>query len=470
MKNEFIILPNEQFLFDKVAQCSRELGFAAYLVGGFVRDRLLGRNSKDIDIVCVGSGIIFAKKLATLLSPVPTVQFYENFGTAAFNFNGMEIEFVGARKESYRSDSRKPLVENGTLQDDLSRRDFTINALAVSLNADDYGAIIDNFGGIMHLQKKIIQTPLDPHVTFSDDPLRMMRAIRFATQLGFEIEKDTLAAIATQPERIKIISQERITTELQKIMAAPVPSTGYKLIHKTNLLRLIFPELEAMVGREEQNGQWHKDNFYHSIKVLDNVCPYTDDIWLRWAALLHDIGKPATKRFDAVQGWTFHGHEALGARMIPRIFNRLKLPLDAKMKYVQKLVAMHARPVSLSKNEITDAALRRLMVEAGEELEDLILLCGADTTTQYEERRRRYQENLTALKEKLELVEEKDRLRNWQPPVSGDDIMEMFNISPSKTVGVLKNGLREAILDGLVKDEREAALVYLKEEAIKLNI
>ncbi len=470
MKKEFLILPEEQLLFDKVVETARALGFPAYLVGGFVRDRLLGRNSKDIDIVCVGSGIAFAKKLASLLSPAPSVQFYENFGTAAINFKGLEIELVGARKESYRSDSRKPLVENGTLEDDLSRRDFTINALAVSLNGENYGQIIDMFSGLEHLEQKIIKTPLDPQVTFSDDPLRMMRAVRFATQLGFEIEEKTFKAISTQPERIKIISQERITTELQKIMATATPSVGYKLIQQANLLPLIFPELQAMYGREQQNGLYHKDNFYHSIKVLDNICTQTDNIWLRWAALLHDIGKPTTKRFDPVQGWTFHGHEALGAKMIPRIFNRLKLPMDMKMKYVQKLVEMHARPVSLSKNEITDSALRRLMVEAGEELEDLITLCGADTTTQYEEKRRRYQENLIALKEKLETVEEKDRLRNWQPPVSGDDIMEMFNIPPSRNVGILKNGLKEAILDGLVKDEREAAIVYLREEAKKLDM
>jgi poly(A) polymerase len=468
--NIFNIHPEEKPLFDKVAEASRLLGYPAYLVGGFVRDRILQRSSKDIDIVCVGSGIEFAKKLASLLSPKPTVQFYENFGTAAINYQGLEIELVGARRESYRNDSRKPLVENGSLEDDLSRRDFTINALAVSLNEGNYGEVIDLFNGLEDIKNKVIRTPLDPQITFSDDPLRMMRAIRFATQLHFIIQPDTLKAIQEQPNRIKIISQERIITELQKIMQSIKPSIGYKLLFETELLAIIFPELNAMSGIEIKNDISHKDNFLHSIQVLDKICLLTDNIWLRWAALLHDIAKPQTKRFYDNQGWTFYGHEALGALMIPRIFKRMKLPQDQKMKYVQKLVAMHARPVSLSKLEITDSALRRLIVEAGEELEDLIVLCGVDSTSQSEQKRLRYQENLSVLKEKLELVEEKDRLRDWQPPVSGDDIMILFNISPSKTVGILKNGLREAILDGEIKDNREDALIYLQEQAKKLNL
>ena len=375
-----------------------------------------------------------------------------------------------AIRESYNRDSRKPVVEDGTLADDQNRRDFTINALAMSLNIANFGDIVDSFGGLQHLKEGKIITPLDPAITFSDDPLRMMRAVRFATQLNFQIAPVTFDAIGEQRERIRIISQERITTELQKIMAAAKPSIGLTLLYKSGLLRLIFPELQAMGGVEEKNGQRHKDNFYHTMQVLDKMAERSDNIWLRWAALLHDIGKPATKRFEPPAGWTFHGHEAVGARMVARIFQRLKLPLGGELKYVQKLVEMHARPVALSKENITDSALRRLLVESGEELEDLLLLCETDSTTQYEEKRLRYAQNLRDLKEKIETVEAKDSLRNWQPPISGDDIMVIFGIPPSKTVGELKTLVREAILDGEVGNDYEAAKAYLLAEAAKLGV
>jgi poly(A) polymerase len=454
----------------RLQAAAEQLGVAAYLVGGFVRDRLLGRQCKDIDVVAVGSGIELARVFAQSFTPALQIVVYERFGTAALRCGDFDVEFVGARKESYNRNSRKPVVENGTLEDDQNRRDFTINALAMSLNTATFGEIVDSFGGLKHLEQGIIVTPCDPAITFSDDPLRMMRAVRFATQLKFSIDPVTFAAIAEQRERIKIISQERITTELQKIMQSAVPSVGYKLLYKSGLLRLIFPELQAMGGVAEQNGQRHKDNFYHTMQVLDNLAERSDNVWLRWAALLHDIGKPTTKRFDLQSGWTFHGHEAMGARMVLRIFQQLKLPLGAEMKYVQKLVEMHARPVALSKEHITDAALRRLLVEVGEELEDLLLLCEMDTTTQYEERRRRYAQNLHDLKEKIEALEAKDELRNWQPPISGDDIMHIFQIAPSKTVGTLKTAVREAILDGLIGNNLPEAQAFLLAEAAKINL
>ncbi len=454
----------------RLQTAAAKTGVSAYLVGGFVRDRLLRRECKDIDIVCVGSGIELAKAFAKSYYPVPQVVMYEKFGTAALKVEGFEVEFVGARKESYSRDSRKPIVENGSLDDDQKRRDFTINALAMSLSAENFGEVLDPFGGLEHLEKGIIRTPLDPAITFSDDPLRMMRAIRFATQLGFEIAEETFEAIREQRERIKIISQERITTELQKIMQAARPSVGYKLLQRCGLLRLIFPELQAMYGIDEQNGLRHKDNFFHSLQVLDQLCERSDNLWLRWAALLHDIGKPATKRFEAESGWTFHGHEAVGARMIPRIFARLKLPIDHRLQYVQKLVEMHARPVALSKEHITDAALRRLLVEVGEELEDLLLLCEMDSTTQYEAKRLRYAQNLADLKEKIEALTTRDELRNWQPPISGDDIMQAFKISPSRLVGEIKTAIREAILDGIIDNTRAAAWVYMQERAIALGV
>jgi tRNA nucleotidyltransferase (CCA-adding enzyme) len=454
----------------RLQAAAEDLGVAAYLVGGFVRDKLLGRPCKDIDVVAVGSGIALATAFAKAFKPALNVVVYERFGTAALKLGDFEVEFVGARRESYNRDSRKPVVEDGSLADDQNRRDFTINALAMSLNIANFGDIVDSFGGLQHLKEGKIITPLDPAITFSDDPLRMMRAVRFATQLNFQIAPVTFAAIGEQRERIRIISQERITTELQKIMAAAKPSIGLTLLYKSGLLRLIFPELQAMGGVEEKNGQRHKDNFYHTMQVLDKMAERSDNIWLRWAALLHDIGKPTTKRFELQAGWTFHGHEAVGARMVPRIFQRLKLPLGGELKYVQKLVEMHARPVALSKENITDSALRRLLVESGEELEDLLLLCETDSTTQYEEKRLRYAQNLRDLKEKIETVEAKDSLRNWQPPISGDDIMAIFGISPSKTVGDLKTAIREAILDGEVGNDYEAAKAYLLVEAAKLGL
>lgn len=467
---QLFIAESEQEICMHLQQAAEELGLQAYLVGGFVRDRLLNRQCKDIDVVAVGSGIALAEAFAKRFQPALQVVVYERFGTAALHYQDFEIEFVGARKESYNRDSRKPVVENGSLEDDQNRRDFTINALAMSLNKDNFGEILDSFGGLKDLEEGTIITPLEPEITFSDDPLRMMRAIRFATQLNFRIHPTTLEAIAVQKDRIKIISQERITTELQKIMQSPQPSIGYKLLYKTGLLKLIFPELNAMGGVEEQQGVRHKDNFYHTMQVLDRVAERTDNVWLRWAALLHDIGKPVTKRFDAQAGWTFHGHEAVGARMVRKIFQKLKLSLGAELRYVSKLVDMHARPVALSKENITDSALRRLLVEAGEDLEDLLVLCEMDSTTQFEEKRRRYAQNLSDLKEKIENLEAKDILRNWQPPVSGDDIMSIFKLSPSKTVGDLKTAIREAILDGIVENTRPAALEFLYQEAAKMNI
>ncbi len=453
-----------------LSQAAEDLGFPAYIVGGYVRDRLLGRPCKDMDIVCVGSGIELAKNFAARLDTQPTVAFYESFGTAALRYGDLEIEFVGARKESYRRDSRKPLVENGTLEDDQNRRDFTINALAVSLQVADFGALVDSFGGVKHLQEKLIKTPLEPEITFSDDPLRMMRAVRFATQLNFTIDPTALAAIHSQRERIKIISQERITTELQKIMESPKPSIGFKLLMETGLLPIIFPELNALRGVDSVDGKRHKENFYHTLQVLDNMATKSNNVWLRWAALLHDIAKPLTKRYDKENGWTFHGHEALGARLVPKIFNRMKLPLDHKMKYVQKLVEMHARPVALSKEQITDSALRRLLVEAGEDLEDLLTLCEVDSTSQDAEKRKRYVENLRVLRERIDAVEAKDELRNWQPPISGECIMQVFNIKPSKEVGIIKMAIREAILDGIIDNTYDAAYQYMLDEGKKMNL
>ena len=464
------IAESEQEICMHLQNAAEELGLQAFLVGGFVRDRLLERQCKDIDVVAVGSGIALAEAFAQRFQPALHVVVYEKFGTAAVHYKDFEIEFVGARRESYSRDSRKPVVENGSLEDDQNRRDFTINALAMSLNKENFGEILDSFGGLKDLEEGTIITPLEPEITFSDDPLRMMRAVRFAAQLNFRIHPTTLAAIAAQKERIRIISQERITTELQKIMQSPQPSIGFKLLYKTGLLKLIFPELNAMGGVEEVQGIKHKDNFYHTMQVVDRIAERTDNVWLRWAALLHDIGKPVTKRFDPQSGWTFHGHEAVGARMVRKIFQKLKLSLGAELRYVSKLVDMHARPVALSKENITDSALRRLLVESGEDLEDLLLLCEMDSTTQYEEKRRRYAQNLSDLKEKIEQLEAKDILRNWQPPVSGDDIMEIFQLSPSQIVGQLKTAIREAILDGIVDNTREAALAYLYEQAAKINI
>jgi len=465
----FAIKENERKVLRLIGETAGELGYPAYLVGGYVRDRLLARPTKDIDIVCVGSGIRLAEHVAARLRPVPRIAVYKRFGTAMLKHRDLEIEFVGARKESYRHDSRKPSVEEGSLEDDQNRRDFTINALAVSLNQADFGTIIDPFDGLEHLEQKLIKTPLEPGKTFSDDPLRMMRAIRFATQLDFTIDPETLNAIGEYRHRIKIVSRERIAIELNKIILAETPSVGFKLLFDTGLLELIFPEMAALQGVEKRNGRAHKDNFYHTLEVLDNLSQNTDNLWLRWAAILHDIAKPPTKRFDPEHGWTFHGHEALGAAMVPRIFRRLRLPLDHKMKYVQKLVRLHLRPISLTKENITDSAVRRLLFEAGDDLEDLMLLCEADITSKNPRKVKRYLENYEFVRQRLKEVEEKDHLRNWQPPITGEIIMDTFDMRPSREVGEIKTAIREAILDGDIPNDYGAAYDFMLEVGRQLG-
>ncbi len=430
----------------------------------------MARESKDLDVVCVGDGIALAEKLASKLRPYPHIALYKRFGTAMIRHQDLEIEFVGARKESYQSDSRKPAVENGTLEDDQNRRDFTINALAVSLNEEDYGQIIDPFNGFYDLEKKVLKTPLDPDKTFADDPLRMMRAIRFSTQLDFTIDPITLQSIAKNKHRISIISKERISSEIEKIILSPIPSIGFKLLFDTGLLQLIFPEMAALYGVEIINKIGHKDNFYHTLEVLDNIAKDSQNLWLRWAAILHDIAKPPTKRFDANLGWTFHGHEALGAAMVPRIFKKMKLPLDVKMKYVQKLVMLHLRPIALTNEKVTDSAVRRLLFDAGEDIDDLMTLCKADITSKNEGKVHRYRENYKVLMEKLKEVEEKDHLRNWQPPITGDDIMQIFKLPPSREVGLLKAAIREAILEGDVGNNYDDAYAYMMLKAKEFNL
>ncbi|MFT4092095.1 MAG: HD domain-containing protein [Niabella sp.] len=466
----------ERYIVDKIAEAARELNLETYLVGGFVRDKLLSRPSKDADIVCVGDGIALATAVAQKFNPEPQVNFFKNFGTAHINVwlpaiqESFDIEFVGARKESYRNNSRKPEVQSGTLADDQQRRDFTINALAISLNKNDFGKLIDPFGGLNHLEEKIIITPREPEQTFSDDPLRMMRAIRFATQLNFAISGETLLAITDQAQRIKIISQERITDELNKIILSPKPSIGFDLLYKTGLLKLIFPKMVALAGAEYVDGYGHKDNFYHTLQVLDNVAAYTNDLWLRWAAILHDIAKPATKKFEDGHGWTFHGHEVVGGRMVPKIFNELKLPGNEKMRFVKKLVELHLRPISLTKENITDSAIRRLLFDAGEDFDALMTLCEADITSKNKQKVRRYLENFKMVRERCKEVEEKDEIRNWQPPIDGLEIMSMFNLTPSKPVGVLKDALKDAILDGIVPNNREAAREFLINKAKEIGV
>jgi poly(A) polymerase len=455
-------------LFEDLRHCAAELGLKSYVIGGFVRDHLLGRTCKDIDVVVEGRGIDLAKAFAKRINS-DGLSFFENFGTAMVMYGDFQVEFVGARKESYRRESRKPIVEEGTLEDDQIRRDFTINALSISLNPEDYGRLGDPFGGVEDLNSGIIRTPTDPDITFSDDPLRMMRAIRFATQLDFYIEDATLASIAANKDRISIVSQERVTEELNKIILAKVPSKGFKLLFNTGLLHLIFPDFVKLYGVDIVDGRGHKDNFYHTLQVLDNLCAFTDDLWLRWAAVLHDIAKPATKRYYPKQGWTFHGHEDLGARWVPRIFRDLRLPLDGKMRFVQKLVKLHLRPIVLASEIVTDSAVRRLVVEADGDIESLMKLCRADITTRNERKYEKHLKNFALVEQKIIEVEERDKVRNWQPPVTGEMIMEMFNLPPSKMVGDIKNALREAILDGVIPNEEAAALEFVRKVHAELG-
>ena len=447
-------------VFKVASQIVTEKNLQAYVIGGFVRDLILERPSKDIDIVVVGNGLDLAKECARILR-VNKVSVFENFGTAQFKYKDLDVEFVGARKESYRQDSRKPLVENGTLEDDQNRRDFTINALALSLHADTFGDIIDPFNGLEDLEKGIIRTPLDPDITYSDDPLRMMRAIRFASQLGFKIEKTSLNSILKNSERLSIISIERTMDELNKIILSETPSRGFKLLNSTKLLHQFFPEMIALQGIETIDGKSHKDNFYHTLEVLDNISENTDNLWLRWAAIMHDIAKPPTKRFDTEIGWTFHGHEEFGARMTSRIFRRLKLPLDSKMKYVEKLVRLHLRPIALVKGTVSDSAVRRLLFEAGDDIEDLMTLCNADITSKNEFKVKKYKNNFDLVNQKLKAVEEKDRVRNFQPPISGELIMNVFKLKPCNEIGVIKTKIKDAILEGTIENEYEPAYQFM---------
>ncbi|MCF2444950.1 CCA tRNA nucleotidyltransferase [Dyadobacter sp. CY345] len=457
-------------ILEIVARASAELGVEAYIIGGFVRDLILKRPSKDIDIVSIGSGIELAELVAQQLGPDVHVNIFKTFGTAQIRQGDLEVEFVGARRESYSPDSRKPAVEDGTLQDDQNRRDFTINAMGISLSRNNFGDLIDPFEGMRDLRKKIIRTPLEPGITFSDDPLRMMRAIRFASQLNFDIEPDTFDAIIGMKDRISIVSMERISDELNKIILSPTPSYGFKLLFHAGLLHIIFPEMIELLGVETIDGKGHKDNFYHTLQVLDNVSQNTDDLWLRWAAILHDIAKPATKRFDKKAGWTFHNHEEIGARMVPVIFRRMKLPQNEKMRFVKKLVRLHLRPIVLSKEEITDSAMRRLLVEAGEDIEALMKLCRADITSKNPDKVKRFLHNFDIVEQKLKDLEERDKLRSFQPVISGEIIIETFGLKPSREVGIMKEIIREAILEGIIPNEYQPAYHFMVEEGKKMGL
>lgn len=460
----------EKPVFKTISKASENLGLETYVIGGYVRDFLLKRGEgKDIDIVTVGSGIDLANEVARKLPGNPKVSIFKNYGTAMLRSGGMELEFVGARKESYQKDSRNPAVENGTLQDDQNRRDFTINAMAISLNKNNYGSLLDPFNGIKDLQDKIIRTPLSPDVTYSDDPLRMLRAIRFATQLNFNIEEKSLKSISENAERIKIISQERIVDELNKILMAQIPSIGFSLLHKTGLLPHILPELIALQGIDEKEGQTHKDNFWHTLEVVDNIALTTNDLYLRWAALLHDIGKAPTKRFDKKLGWTFHAHEFVGSKMVYKLFKRLKMPLNENLKFVQKMVLMSSRPIVLA-SEVTDSAVRRLIFDAGEHVDDLMTLCEADITTKNPRKFNKYHANFQLVRDKIVEVEERDQIRNFQPPVSGEEIMETFGIKPSRKIGIIKEAIKEAILEGQIPNEYEAAKELMLKKGAEMGL